>query len=383
MATDDADDAPPLPGAVPDADDAPPLPGAVPEAEDAPPPGVVPDGVPFEVKEAATKALKKGCLPLSSHARRSDADQLTALIERARKSDVDDDLIQKAESLVATWWTQVERHEAIDVLYQAFFRMDLDGDGFIDKDEWGSMMARLEGPTWKRKVLEDMFVRVDRNRDRRLDYEELVSRLLDNDAEGHKLVKEIVRTPPNQDAGFVGLFGPQLLKGTAYKEFPIDTVEALADANVIGVIFMTSSTIDKQLYPPSLLQQNKELLRRVASLYLDLRDPEIRERPSEKFEVVLCSFDTTWDAFTRTVGKPGPPAPWMVIPYDAPWERDFLWRKFNRLFKIPTDPALVILKPNLEVITVKGFSELDIPRKLLFRLYAEWVAEAEGRPVTS
>lgn len=25
------------------------------------------------------------------------------------------------------------------------------------------------------------------------------------------------------------------------------------------------------------------------------------------------------DAFTRTVGKPGPPAPWMVIPYDAPW----------------------------------------------------------------
>lgn len=25
------------------------------------------------------------------------------------------------------------------------------------------MMARLEGPTWKRKVLEDMFVRVDRN----------------------------------------------------------------------------------------------------------------------------------------------------------------------------------------------------------------------------
>lgn len=70
MATDDADDAPPLPGAVPDADDAPPLPGAVPEAEDAPPPGVVPDGVPFEVKEAATKAgtvVVCRCVPHEFH----------------------------------------------------------------------------------------------------------------------------------------------------------------------------------------------------------------------------------------------------------------------------------------------------------------------------
>ena len=346
------------------------------EAPPAEAPSAAPAPIPFEVKDAATKALQKGCLPLPSHARRKDAMALSALIDRAKSCEVEEGLVTKAEKQLQSWWAQVERHEALDVLYQAFFRMDSDGDGYIDRDEWSSMIARLEGPNWTKKELDDIFVRIDRKRDRRLDYEEFVSRLLENDAQGHKLVKEIVLTPPTPEDGWLGHFGPILLKGTAYKEFPIETEEALQDAAVIGVIFMTSSTVDKQLYPSSLLQLNKELTRRVAQLYLDLRDPEIEDRPSEKFEVVLCSFDTTWDAFTRTVGRPAPPAPWMVMPFDSPWQRDHLWRMLNVKFKHRTDPSLVILKPNLEVITVKGFQDLDVPRRLLLRVFSEWVAEA-------
>lgn len=348
--------------------------------------------IPFEVKDAATKALKKGSQPLPSHASRRDAEALSALLDKARTCEVDQELIGKAERQLKSWWNQVEHHEALDVLNQAFFRMDSDGDGFIDRDEWSSMIKRLVpgegsggsgGTGWTGKVLQDMFARLDKKRDRRLDYEEFVSRLLENDTEGHKLVKEIVLTPPSQEDGAVGLFGPLLLKGTAYKEFPIGTLEALQDAKVIGLIFMTSSTVDKQLHPTSLLQLNKTLLQRLAQLYLDLRDPEIEEKPTEKLEVVLCSFDTTWEAFTRTVGRPGPPAPWMVMPFDSPWERDHLWRKLRVRFKHQSDPALVILKPNLEVITVKGFADLDVPRKLLFRVFSEWVAEAsEAAPET-
>lgn len=334
--------------------------------------------IPFEVKDAATKALKKGSLPLPSHAHRKDAESLSALIERGKKCEVDEELISKAESQLQTWWVQVEHHEALDVLNQAVFRMDADGDGYVDREEWSNMIKRLEGTGWTKKELEDIFVRIDKKRDRRLDYEEFVSRLLEHDTQGHKLVKEIVLTPPNKETGFVGLFGPMLLKGTAYKEFPIGTVEALQDAKIIGLILMTSSTVDKQLYPSSLLQLNTLLLKRLAQLYLDLRDPEIEKKPSAKLEVVLCSFDTTWDAFTRTVGRPGPPAPWMVMPFDLPWERDYLWRKFHGRFKHPADPHLVILKPNLEVVTVKGFSDLDVPRPLLFRVFSEWLAEAEA-----
>ena len=29
-----------------------------------------------------------------------------------------------------------------------------------------------------------------------------------------------------------------------------------------------------------------------------------------------------------------------------------------------------------QVITVKGFADLDVPRKLLFRVFREWLAEA-------
>lgn len=239
-----------------------------------------------------------------------------------------------------------------------------------------SYLPSLEGPSWTEKALRELFMRLDTKRDRRLDQEEFVSRLLESDTESHRLVKEIVLTSPNTEDGLVGFFGPVLLKGTAYKEFPIGTVEALQEANIIGLIFMTSSTVDKQLYPTSLLQLNKTLLKRLAQLYLDLRDPEIENKPTEKLEVVLCSFDTTWDAFTRTVGRPGPPAPWMVMPFDSPWERDYLWRKLYACFKHPSDPTLVILKPNLEVITVKGFADLDVPRKLLFRVFQEWLAEA-------
>ena len=304
--------------------------------------------VPFEVKDAATKALKKGSQPLPSHAARKDVEALTVLLEQARKCQVDETLIAKGERQLQTWWHQVEHHEALDVLNQAFFRMDSDGDGFIDRDEWTSVVKRLEGTSWTGKLLQDIFVRIDKKRDRRLDYEEFVSRLLENDTEGHRLVKEIVLTPPNQEDGAVGLFGPILLKGTAYKEFPIETREALQAAHLIGLIFMTSSTVDKQLYPSSLLQLNKTLQQRLAQLYLDLRDPEIEDKPTEKLEVVLCSFDTTWEAFTRTVGRPGPPAPWMVMPYDSPWERDHLWRKLHVRFKHRSDPTLVILKPNLE-----------------------------------
>lgn len=334
--------------------------------------------VPFEVKDAATKALQKGCRPLPSHARRQDAETLESLIGRAKSSEVDEALISKAEKQLQSWWAQVERHEALDVLNQAFFRMDSDGDGYIDRDEWSHVIVRLEGPTWTKKELEDLFVRMDRKPDRRLDREEFVSRLLEGDTQSHKLVKEIVLTPPTREDGLLGHFGPVLLKGTAYKEFPIDTTEALHDAALIGIIVMTSSSVDQQVYPSSLLQLNKELLRRVAQLYLDLRDPEIEDKPTEKFEVVLCSFDTTWDAFTRTVGRPAPPAPWMVMPFDSPWQRDHLWRTLSVRFRHRSDPALVILKPNLDIITVKGFLDLDVPRKLLLRVFSEWLAEANG-----
>lgn len=239
------------------------------------------------------------------------------------------------------------------------------------------MAERLQG--WSRAELEEVFVRTDAKRDQRLDREEFVSRLLANDLQGHKLVKEIVLTPPSRETGLVGHFGPILLKGTAYKEFPIDTAEALEDAAIIGVIIMTSSTVDQQRYPSTLLQLNRQLLQRVAQLHLDLKDPEFDDRPTEKFEVVLCSFDTTWDAFTLTVGRPGPPAPWMVMPFDSPWERDHLWRKLNSHLKHRADPALIILKPNLEIITVKGFQDLKVPRRLLFQVFQGWLAKADGR----
>eukprot|EP00438_Fugacium_kawagutii_P029172 Skav214791 [mRNA] locus=scaffold3850:48759:50988:+ [translate_table: standard] len=299
-------------------------------------------GIPFEVKDAATKALKKGSQPLPSHASRRDAEALTALLDRARSCDGDEGLIAKAERQLQSWGLIPQA-----TTWRALYLPSLEATG----------------ASWTEKALRELFVRLDTKRDRRLDQEEFVSRLLESDTESHRLVKEIVLTSPNEEDGLVGLFGPLLLKGTAYKEFPIGTVEALQEANIIGLIFMTSSTVDKQLYPTSLLQLNKTLLKRLAQLYLDLRDPEIENKPTEKLEVVLCSFDTTWDAFTRTVGRPGPPAPWMVMPFDSPWERDYLWRKLHVRFKHPSDPTLVILKPNLEVITVKGFADLDRERE--------------------
>ena len=69
--------------------------------------------------------------------------------------------------------------------------------------------------------------------------------------------------------------------------------------------------------------------------------------------MALCSFDTDWAAwkildaivckilkaasehvgcgcseecFTRTVGRPAPPAPWMVMPFDCPWAPRHLTR---------------------------------------------------------
>lgn len=332
---------------------------------------------PHEIKERAAKALQRGCLPLPSHARRSDAERLIGLMEQARKWEVEEALLEKAEQMLEKWYDQIDRHEAIDLLRQAFYRMDRNADGFIDKEEWSRMMERLEPSGWTRKAMEDIFVRFDGDRDRRLNYEEIVSQLLRNDKEGHKLVKQVAATPPSDHEGLIGLFGEDLLKGTAYREFPISTMDALGDADILGIIFMTSSTIDKQLYPPTLLQWNRELLQRVASLYLDLRDPDILSKPSQKFEVALCSFDTDWECFTRTVGRPAPPAPWMVMPFDCPWERDYLWRRFHTLFENRTDPALVILTPKLNIISVDGFGDLDVSRSLRFRVFEEWCEEAE------
>ena len=89
--------------------------------------------VPFEVKEAARAALSRGAVPLPSHARRADALRLEQLIGRARACDVEPELIERSEQQLGSWWTQVERHEALDVLNQAFFRMDSDGDGYVDR----------------------------------------------------------------------------------------------------------------------------------------------------------------------------------------------------------------------------------------------------------
>lgn len=93
--------------------------------------------VPFEVKEAATKALQRGATPLPSHARRADALRLGKLIGKARECDVEGELIEKSEQQLQSWWSQVERHEALDVLNQAFFRMDSDGDGYVDRKVGG------------------------------------------------------------------------------------------------------------------------------------------------------------------------------------------------------------------------------------------------------
>ncbi|CAE7235020.1 Troponin C [Symbiodinium natans] len=334
---------------------------------------------PHEIREKAAKALQRGCLPLPSHARRTDAERLIGLMEHARKWEVEEALLEKAEKMLEKWWDQIDRHEAIDKLQQAFYRMDRNADGFIDKEEWGRMMGRLEATGWTRSAMEDIFTRFDGDRDRRLGYEEIVSHLLTNDKEGHKLVKQVATTPPSEREGLLGLFGDDLLKGTAYREFPIATTDALGDADIIGVIFMTSSTIDKQLYPHTLLQWNRELLQRVASLYLDLRNPDVLNKPSQKFEVVLCSFDTQWECFTRTVGRPGPPAPWMVMPFDCPWERDYLWRCFNSKFETRTDPALVILTPKLEIISIDGFGDLDVSQSLRMKVFEEWCEEAESK----
>jgi len=314
---------------------------------------------------------------LPSHARRSDAERLIGLMEHARKWEVDEALLEKAEKMLEKWWDQIETYEAIDILQQAFYRMDRNADGFIDKGEWGHMMGRLQSFGWTRSTMEDIFIRFDGDRDRKLGYEEIVSRLLKNDREGHKLVKQVAMTPPSSHEGLRGFFGSELLKGTAYREYPISTQEALGDADIIGLVFMTSSTIDKQVYPLTLLQWNTELLRRLAALYHDLRNEDIDARPTQKLEVVICSFDTDWECFTRSVGRPGPPAPWMVMPFDCPWERDYLWRKFSSRFENRTDPALVILTPSLEVVTLDGFEDIDVPERMRFRVFSEWCEEAE------
>ena len=67
-----------------------------------------------QVKDAATKALKKGSQPLPSHASRRDAEALSALLDKARTCEVDQELIGKAERQLKSWWNQVEHHEALD-----------------------------------------------------------------------------------------------------------------------------------------------------------------------------------------------------------------------------------------------------------------------------
>ena len=70
--------------------------------------------------------------------------------------------VRKAEKMLEKWYDQIDRHEAIDLLRQAhslsasfsigwvpctmslcvrkaFYRIDRNADGFIDKEEWSNM----------------------------------------------------------------------------------------------------------------------------------------------------------------------------------------------------------------------------------------------------
>lgn len=126
-----------------------------------------------------------------------------------------------------------------------------------------------------------------------------------------------------------------------------------------------------------MLKENREHLDRLRTFRKLIRREGEEYKTWSKlavtFEVVVCCFDTTEDAYLRTVGDP----PWYVMPWDSPWERDYLWRRFNHLAKAKADPSLLIVRPDGEVISKRGFDDIDCQTKYWEGVYGKWCEKLE------
>eukprot|EP00931_Biecheleriopsis_adriatica_P076081 TRINITY_DN49830_c0_g1_i1.p1 TRINITY_DN49830_c0_g1~~TRINITY_DN49830_c0_g1_i1.p1 ORF type:complete len:380 (+),score=122.02 TRINITY_DN49830_c0_g1_i1:25-1140(+) len=325
----------------------------------------------FEVLDAAKKALVEGSVTLPRPATSADVEALTKKIQRAKELKLPEELIEKAEKMLAFWTDEAARTEAVGLLHQAFHRLDRKAEGKIFKAQWDKIQEALDSDTWSPQKLDEMYIKIDQDGHGYIDYEDMSVYLMHGFQDGHELVKQICRTPPNKEGGLQELFGKRLLKGSYQVDFEISTMEALEGVDIIGICYMTSTTVDKVQYPPIMLQEVEEKKEMLRNFRRHMKgDPEDGIVAAEKnFEVVFCSFDTDEQMFMKTVGTP----PWLVMPWDSPWERDHCWRYFSHMRKFPSDPSLMIINREGEVLAKKGFDDIDVQPKFWHKVFDRWI----------
>lgn len=356
----------------------------------------------YEVQDAARKAMFAVAKPLPAPATKRDITAIKAAIELANDAGLGPEFVEKPLKLLENWIDEHARHEALHLLFQALHRLDRTGDGKVTKEEWNRLRDIFTARQWDKvfgegkwgpkeppkppgyiyphghqpepelQELDDLFEELDGFHDGKLEFDEIAEHLLQGHVAGTELVKQIVYTSPHGEEGILGMFGPRLLNASTSVDFEIATEDALKGIDLIGIIFMTSTTIDKNWYPSTMLKENREHLDRLRKFRLLIQrageDYETWEKLDVTFEVVVCCFDTVEDAYMKTVGEP----PWYVMPWDLPWERDYLWQRYNHLPKAKADPSLVIVRPSGEVVAKRGFEDIWCQPKYWERVYGEW-----------
>eukprot|EP00930_Biecheleria_cincta_P029878 TRINITY_DN20735_c0_g1_i1.p1 TRINITY_DN20735_c0_g1~~TRINITY_DN20735_c0_g1_i1.p1 ORF type:complete len:390 (+),score=55.58 TRINITY_DN20735_c0_g1_i1:134-1303(+) len=356
----------------------------------------------YEVQDAAKKALAAVAKPLPAPATKRDIVAIKAALAQAHDAGLGPEFVEKPQKLLANWIDEHARHEALHLLFQALHRLDRTGDGKVTKEEWNRLQDIFTARQWDKvfgegkwgpkeppkppgyiypwghkpepelQELDNLFEELDGFHDGKLEFDEVAEHLLQGHVAGTELVKQIVYTAPNGEEGIIGMFGPRLLNASTSVDFEISTEEALKGIDLIGIIFMTSTTVDKNWYPSTMLKENREHLDRLRKFRLLVQrageEYETWEKLDVTFEVVVCCFDTTEEAYLKTVGDP----PWYVMPWDLPWERDYLWRRYNHLAKAKADPSLVVVRPSGEVVAKRGFEDIWCQPKYWEHVYGEW-----------
>lgn len=275
---------------------------------------------------------------------------------------------------------EFHRLRALTLIQQALHRLDRNGDQYVDRKEWERMKQIFDTSIWEHKALDDMWVKLDRWGKKKLEYEVFADFLLHGEEDVTKLVKDIVFTPPHGTEGFNGIFGPRLLAASTSVDFQLRTEDALADVDIIGILFQTVTTIDRQSYPPALSEEVKEQRAELTKFRSCVRretdNYEMYPKFPKNFEVVVCSFDTTEAGYMKTVGAP----PWLVMPYEDSWERDYLWRKYNHLLRVPTDPALILIRKDGSVIKKDGLEDVIFREHVWEKNFQQWINMLDPPP---
>mmetsp|Transcript_91855 Transcript_91855/g.163498 ORF Transcript_91855/g.163498 Transcript_91855/m.163498 type:complete len:370 (-) Transcript_91855:66-1175(-) len=323
----------------------------------------------YELIDAAKKAMQKSIQPLPAPATMEDVTRLQAAIKQAKDAQLPAEVIEKAEKMLLKHEDEFQRLRALTMIQQALYRLDRNQDDYVDRSEWERLKQIFDPSEWEPTVFDELWVKLDRWGKKKLEYEVFADFLLHGEDDVTKLVKDIVFKPPHGTEGLLGIFGPRLLEASTSVDFMIPTVKALDDIDVIGIFFCTVTTIDQTLYPLTLVEETKEKRRDVSRFrnFIRREGEEYESLPklAKKFEVVVCSFDTTEQGYMKTVGNP----PWLVMPHDATWERDHLWRKYNHMLKHHTDTALFIIRPDGSVITKKGLDDINVAPQLEDKLW--------------